>query len=125
MLPKSQTSNLFSRKAKKTTHLNTGLSRHCHWFLKIIEKVVHDQTNEFPTENKILCNYQSGFRADHSTNLCLSSLTDKILKDFDEGLLTGMILIDLQKAFDTINHEILLNKLEAIGFSDKCIRWFW
>ena len=36
-----------------------------------------------------------------------------------------MILIDLQKAFDTINHEILLKKLEAIGFSDKCIRWFW
>ena len=35
-----------------------------------------------------------------------------------------MILIDLQKAFDTINHEILLKKLEAIGFSDKCIRWF-
>ena len=36
-----------------------------------------------------------------------------------------MILIDLQKAFDTINHEILLKKLEAIGFSDKCIRWLW
>ena len=36
-----------------------------------------------------------------------------------------MILIDLQKAFDTINHEILLKKLVAIGFSDKCMRWFW
>ena len=36
-----------------------------------------------------------------------------------------MIVIDQQKAFDTVNHEILLNKLEAIGFSDKCIRWFW
>ena len=35
-----------------------------------------------------------------------------------------MILIDLQKAFNTINHEILLKKLEAIGFSNKCIRWF-
>ena len=51
-------------------------------------------------------------------------LTDKILKGFDEGLLTGMILIDLQKVFDTINHEILLKKLEAIGFSYKCVRWF-
>ena len=67
---------------------------------------------------------QSGFRTNHSTNLCLSFLTDKILKGFDEGLLSGKILIDLQKAFDTINHEILLKKLEAIGFPDKCIRWF-
>ena len=39
-------------------------------------------------------------------------------------ILTGMILIDLQKSFDTINYEILLKKLEAIGFSNKCIRWF-
>ena len=61
--------------------------------------------------------FQSGFRTNHSANLCLSFLTDKILKGFDEGLLTGMILIGLQKTFDTINHEILLKKLEAIGFS--------
>ena len=60
----------------------------------------------------------------HSTNLCLSFLTYKILKSFDEGLLTEMILIDLQIAFDTVNNEILLKKLEAIGFSDKYIRWF-
>ena len=44
----------------------------------------------------------------HSTNLCLAHLVDKILKEFDEGLLTGMILTDLQKAFDAINHEVLL-----------------
>ena len=52
----------------------------------------------------------------------LSFLTDKILKGFNEGFLTGMILIDLQIAFDKINHEILSKKLEAIGFSDQCIR---
>ena len=63
-------------------------------------------------------------RTNHSTNLCLSLSADKILKGCHEGLVTGMILIDLQIAFDTVNHEILLSKLEAIGFSDKCKRWF-
>ena len=90
---------------------------------KIIEKVVHDQTNEFLPTNKILYNYQSGFRTNHSTNLCLSFLTDKTLKCFDEGLLTGMILL-ICKTLLTLNHEILLKKLEAIGFSDKFIWWF-
>ena len=90
----------------------------------VIEKVVHDQTNEFLSANKILYSYQSGFRTNHATNLCLFFLTDKILKGFDEGLLAGMILIDLRKAFDTINHESLLKKLKVVGFSNKCMRWF-
>ena len=72
----------------------------------------------------ILYNYQSGFRGNHSTNLCLPFLTDKILKGFDEGLLTGMISINLQKAFDTIDHEILLQKLKAIRFSESTTKWF-
>ena len=57
-------------------------------------------------------------------NMCLAHLTDKILKGFDESLLTGMILIDLQKAFDTINHVVLLPKLKVIRFSEQSIRWF-
>ena len=90
---------------------------------KIIERVIHDQTNAFLSDEDILYNYQSGFRGNHSTNLCLSFLTDKFLKRFDEGLLTG-ILIDLQKAFDTIDHEIMLQKLKAIKFSKSTIKWF-
>ena len=54
----------------------------------------------------------------------ISFLNDKILKGFDNGLVTGMILIDLQKAFDTINHDILLKKLSIIGFSDHTVKWF-
>ena len=51
------------------------------------------------------------------------NLTDKILKEFEEGLLTVMILIDLQKAFDTVN-QVLLQKLKAIRFSEQNIQWF-
>ena len=91
---------------------------------KIIERVVHDQTNKFLADNNIMYKFQSGFRGNHSTNDCLSYLNDKILKGFDEGLLTGMILIDLQKAFDTIDHEVLFNKLVSLRFTDKTILWF-
>ena len=49
-------------------------------------------------------------------------VNDKILKGFDTGLLTGMILIDLQKAFDTIDHEILFQKMEYLCFSKQTIK---
>ena len=50
------------------------------------------------------------FEKKHSTDFCFSYLNYKILKDFDKGLITGMILIDLQKAFDLIDHDVLLQK---------------
>ena len=86
---------------------------------KVFERVVLNQTEEFLSLNKVLYDYQSGFGKNHSTDTCLSFLNGKILKGFDDGLLTGMILIDLQKAFDTINHDILLKKLSIIGFSEN------
>ena len=72
---------------------------------KDLEKVIHDETNAFLKGNNLLYNYRSEFRANNSTILYLSFLTDKILKRFDKGVITGVILIDLQKAFDTITHE--------------------
>ena len=75
-------------------------------------------------KNNILYNYQSGFRKHHSTDTCLSYLTDKVKIGFEEGLLTGMVLIDLQKAFDTIDHSILLEKMSCLGFAGKTIAWY-
>ena len=71
---------------------------------KVIEKVIHNQTKTFLNKNKILYKYQSGFWESFSTNSCLTLLTDKINKGFESGKYTGLILIDLQKAFDTIDH---------------------
>ena len=109
------------KKGKKTDPSNYRPISLLPSISKIIERVIHDQTNTFLSDEDILYNYQSGFRGNHSTNLCLSFLTDNVLKGFDEGLLTGMILIDLQKAFDTIDHENLLQKLKAIKFSESTI----
>ena len=91
---------------------------------KIIEKLVHDQTQNYLSETNVLCDCQSGFRKNYSTNYCLAYLNDKVSKGIDQGLYTGMILIDLQKAFDTIIHLLLLEKMAFLGFSDKTIKWF-
>ena len=88
---------------------------------KVTKKVIHDQTSTFLNSKNLLNNYQSGFRKKNSTDFCLSYLNDKILKDFDRG---GMILIDLQKAFDIIDHDVLLQKLYGIGFSKRTVNWF-
>ena len=79
---------------------------------KVIEKVIH----AFLNSRYLLYNYQSGFHKNHSTDFCFSFLNDKILKGFEQGLITGMILIDLQKVFDTIHHDILLQKIVCYWF---------
>ena len=74
---------------------------------KVIEKVIHDQTQSYLSENDILYKYQSGFRSNHSTNSCLVYLTDLISKGFDSELYTRMILTDLQN-LRHLMHLILL-----------------
>ena len=85
---------------------------------------MHHQMIDYLAQYHILYKYQSGFRTKHSTNLCLSYFNDKILEGFDYCLFTGMIHIDLQKVFDTINHNILLEKLKATGCCNNTVNWF-
>ena len=79
---------------------------------------------DYIAQDNFLYKYKSGFKTKHLTDLCLSYLNNKILKGFDNSLFTGMILIDLQKAFVTIDHNILLEKLNAIGFCNDTVDWF-
>ena len=91
---------------------------------KVLEKVIHQQLYEYLTVSKLLFKFQSGFRKSHSTDSCLLFLTDFIRTEMDAGKLCGMILIDLQKAFDTVDHNLLFSKLTAIGVSSSSLRWF-
>ena len=86
-------------------------------------RVQFNTTQKIFQVSKTFCN-QSGFRKHHSPDTCLSYLTDKVKIGFEERLLTGMVLIDLQKAFDTIDHSILLEKMSCLGFAGKTIAWF-
>ena len=112
------------KKGKKTDPKNYRPISLLPVISKILEKVIHDQTMEFVTKKNILYKFQSGFRKFHSTDSCLSYLQDKVAKGFDSGLLTGMILIDLQKVFDTVDHKILIEKLKCMGFSNDVTKWF-
>ena len=83
-----------------------------------------NEVHEAIRNHNIIYKYQSGFRTNHSTNSCLSYLSDKIQNGLVESKFTGMILIDLQKAFDTIDREILLLKMKYLGFAESTINWF-
>ena len=112
------------KKGSKTNPSNIRSISLLPFISKIIKKLIHEQTSSFLSNNEILYNYQSGFQKNHSTDSCLTFLHDNILKGFDKGLITSMILIDPQKAFNTIDHHMLLKKLSAIGFSNHIIGWF-
>ena len=91
---------------------------------KILEKAVFHQLHSYRSKNSLLSPYQSGFRASHSTQLAITFLIDKIRGRMDKGLLTGAMFIDLKKAFDTVPHDGLLNKLFRYGVQDQPLSWF-
>ena len=91
---------------------------------KIFERIVFNQLNNLLTEHKLLYIFHSGFRSSYSTDTCLIHLTDYITQECDNGNYTGMVLLDLQKAFDTVDHAILLKKLSGVGVTELSICWF-
>ena len=77
---------------------------------KIFEKIVYDQLSKHLDKNDILYEYQSGFRKSCSTETALIDLFRIKFSSMDNGLYTEMVMIDLQKAFDTVNHAIMSDK---------------
>ena len=91
---------------------------------KVFERVVYDQIEAYLDPEKLLYKFQSGFRSRFSTDTCLIHLTELIKFQMDSSYYFGMVLLDLQKAFDTLHHNILLMKLKALGLNQDVVRWF-
>ena len=93
-------------------------------FVKIIEKIMHKHLYVFLENHNILFQNQFGFRRNNSTVYALAQITEIIIESIDKGKYGRGIFIDLRKAFDTVNHGILLKKLEHYGIRGNMLDWF-
>jgi len=93
-------------------------------FDKIFEKLLCTRLLNFWTKYNVLYKYQFGFRKNYSTTLALTEITDCIYNWLDDQNYVAGIYLDLQKAFDTVNHSILLHKLSNYGIRGNMFKWF-
>ena len=93
---------------------------------KLLEHTVHHQLYSFGNEQKLLSRFQCGFRSNYSTEFAATAFSHFLRHGMDQGLLTGTVFIDLRKAFDPVDHDLLINKLESYGlFSWLLPNYVW
>lgn len=90
---------------------------------KCLERIVHKQIYDYLSNSKLISNFQSGFRPNHSTTTALLKITDDIRHAMDKSNLSILTLFDFSKAFDCVYYPLLLMKLKKYGFSDRCVDW--
>ncbi len=91
---------------------------------KLLDQVVHTQVYAYLTKVEYFSECQMGFRKKESTGICFIDFLDKIFRGMDQGCPSGVLFLDLSKAFDSVNFEILLSKLKNAGFKLSCEKWF-
>ena len=85
---------------------------------------MYNRLLKYLSENSILYEKQYGFQTSHSTEQAILLLVNQLYQSFDESKFTLGILIDLSKAFDTVDHKILTKKLKSYGIKSCNLRWF-
>ena len=91
---------------------------------KMFKKFIADSVIDFLEDNDILYHKQFRFRKRHSTTHAKIALTEKVSMTLDSGKIVGGVFLDLNKAFDCVSHDILLNKLYAYGIRESLRQWF-
>ena len=90
---------------------------------KVLEKIVHHQLSEYLEKNMLLAEEQHGFRKNHSTIHSIEQVTSFINNKMDARLPTAAVFIDFRKAFDCVQHPMLIDKLKKLGLSPLVIDW--
>ena len=93
-------------------------------FSKILERIMYNRLYSHLLNSNILYDKQFGFQKEHSTEHAILQLTNQILQSFNQDEFTIGVFIDLSKAFDTVNHNILLKKLSFYGVKNNNLKWF-
>lgn len=91
---------------------------------KVCERIVLNQLSDYLSDHNRLTHHQNGNKKLHSTETLSIYITDNILEAMDNKKITVLILLDLSKAFDSINHQRLLKKLTSVGASPATVKWF-
>ena len=91
---------------------------------KVFERAAYNQLYNYFKINNLFHNNQYGFRDLHSTELASLELIDRILNDLDDKNNPITVYMDLSKAFDTLDHKILLHKLKYYGVGGAALSWF-
>ena len=91
---------------------------------KILEKHIFIKFYEFLTKHSLLYPQQFGFRENHSCELALIQLLDKLYQAMDKGNFSALLFLDMRKAFDLVDHDILIAKLQLYGLSSHSLTWF-
>ena len=84
----------------------------------------NQRVNSYLQRHNLLNSHQSGKKKHHSTETLNILVTDALLDAMDNKMVSALLLLDLSKAFDSISHPILLQKLDRIGASDRVVDWF-
>ena len=91
---------------------------------KLLEKHVHDSLMSFLILHNVLHSTQSGFRPNHSCETALLQMINKFHEAINNGQIIGMVMVDFRKAFDLVDHTLLLKKLRHYKISNETLLWF-